>query len=160
MPSFDIVSEVDKHALMNSVDQANRLITTRFDFKGVNAKFDLDGYIVTMWADAEFQLEQMFDVVISILHKNKIDIKCLDLGEVRPLGKQVRRDVTVRTGLDADISRKIVKLVKDKQLKVQVQIQGEQVRVTGKKRDDLQGVIAVLRNEDVGMPLQFTNMRD
>lgn len=160
MPSFDVVSEVDKHILTNSVDQANRLIGNRFDFKGVDAKFELNEFIVTIWAEVDFQLEQMLDVLKGSLHKNKIDIKCLEVADPKPLGKQVRQEVTVRTGLDSDLCRKIVKMIKDKKMKVQSQIQGDQVRVTGKKRDDLQSVMAMLREAELGMPLQYNNFRD
>jgi uncharacterized protein YajQ (UPF0234 family) len=160
MPSFDVVSEVDKHILTNSVDQANRLIGNRFDFKGVDAKFERNDYVVIIWAEVDFQLEQMLDVLKSSLHKNSIDIKCLEVADPKPLGKQVRQEVTVRTGLDSDLCRKIVKLIKDKKMKVQAQIQGDQVRVTGKKRDDLQAVIAMLREADISMPLQYNNFRD
>lgn len=160
MPSFDIVSEVDKHHLTNAVDQANRLITTRFDFKGVAAKFERKDYVVTLWADVDFQLEQMLDVLKTTLFKNKIDIACLEEGDMKPLGKQVKQEIKVRTGLDADLCRKIVKLIKAEKLKVQAQMQDEQVRVTGKKRDDLQQAMAVLRAADLEMPLQYTNFRD
>ncbi|WP_439135021.1 YajQ family cyclic di-GMP-binding protein [Pseudomaricurvus sp.] len=160
MPSFDIVSEVDKHQLTNSVDQANRLITTRFDFKGVAAKFERNEFVVTLWAEVDFQLEQMLDVLKSTLFKNKIDIACLEEGDMQAYGKQVKQEINVRTGLDSDLCRKIVKLVKAEKLKVQAQIQGDQVRVTGKKRDDLQQSMAVLREAQLDMPLQFTNFRD
>jgi len=160
MPAFDAVSEVDKHVLTNSVDQSNRLITTRFDFKGIDAKFERKDFVITMWAEVDFQLEQMLDVLQSALHKNKIDITCLEVGDAKPLGKQVKQEVVVRTGLDSDVCRKIVKLIKGAKLKVQAQMQDEQVRITGKKRDDLQQAMALLRNEDFGMPLQFTNFRD
>lgn len=160
MPSFDIVSEVDKHTLTNAVDQANRAISTRFDFRGVDAKFELQEFVVTIWAEADFQLQQLLDVFHTTLVKNKIDIKCLDVADPKPLGKQVRQEVTVKTGLESLLAKKIVKLIKDKKLKVQSQIQGDQVRVTGKKRDDLQAVMAMLREEDLDMPLQFNNFRD
>lgn len=160
MPSFDIVSEVDKHDLTNAVDQANRLISTRFDFKGADAKFERKEYVVTMWADADFRLEQMLDVLKGTLFKNKIDIACLDRGDVKPSGKQVKQEIKVRTGLDTDLCREIVKLIKAEKLKVQVQVQDEQVRVTGKKRDDLQQAMALLRASDLEMPLQYTNFRD
>lgn len=160
MPSFDIVSEVDKHILTNAVDQANRVIDTRFDFRGVDAKFERNEFEVTLWAEVDFQLEQMLDMLQSSLIKNKIDIKCLELGDMKPLGKQVKQVVIVRTGLESVLAKKIVKLIKDKKLKVQSQIQGDQVRVTGKKRDDLQQVIAMLREQDLDMPLQFNNFRD
>ncbi len=160
MPSFDAVSEVDKHQLMNSVDQANRVIDTRFDFKGVEAKFELSDFQVTIWAEADFQIQQLQDILKSALHKNKIDILCLEEGDIYGAGKQVKQDITVRTGLDSDLCRKMVKLIKAEKLKVQAQVQGDQVRVTGKKRDDLQAVMALLRESDLGMPVQFTNFRD
>ena len=160
MPSFDVVSEVDKHALTNSVDQAQRLVTNRFDFKGVNASFELKEYVITITADAEMQLDQMLDLLRPAMAKNGIDVSCLDVGQVKGVGKQVKREVTVRTGIDKDLAKKIVALVKDKKLKVQASIQGEQVRVTGKKRDDLQDCIAVLRAAELGMPMQFENFRD
>jgi len=160
MPTFDVVSEVDKHALTNAVDQAHRLITNRYDFKGVDANFERKDYEVTMIADAEFQLEQMLDVLKGALHKNQIDIACLELKEVKTAGKQVKQELIVRTGLESELAKKIVRLIKDGKLKVQSQIQGDQVRVTGKKRDDLQECIALLRASDIDMPLQFTNFRD
>ncbi len=160
MPSFDIVSEVDKHILTNAVDQANRTITTRFDFKGVDAKFERSDFVVTIWAEVDFQLQQMLDMLQASLIKNNIDIKCLEVADPKPLGKQVKQEVVVRTGLESLLAKKIVKLIKDKKLKVQSQVQGDQVRVTGKKRDDLQQVIAMLREESLDMPLQFNNFRD
>ncbi|MGH1469792.1 MAG: YajQ family cyclic di-GMP-binding protein [Cellvibrionaceae bacterium] len=160
MPSFDVVSEVDKHVLTNAVDQANRVVTTRFDFKGVDAKFERKDFQILIVADAEFQVEQMLDILKTALHKNGIDIICLQEEEPYASGKQVKQDVIVRTGLDSDLCRKIVKLIKDAKMKVQSQIQGDQVRVTGKKRDDLQQVIQLLKSEDFGMPLQFSNFRD
>jgi uncharacterized protein YajQ (UPF0234 family) len=160
MPSFDIVSEVDKHILTNAVDQANRIVTTRFDFKGVDAKFERSEFVITIWAEAEFQVQQMLDMLQSSLVKNNIDIKCLDPSDPQASGKQVKQEIVVRTGLESLLAKKIVKLIKDKKLKVQSQIQGDQVRVTGKKRDDLQQVIAMLKAEDLEMPLQFNNFRD
>lgn len=160
MPSFDVVSEVDKHALTNSVDQAQRLITNRFDFKGVNASFELKEYEITLTSDVEMQLDQMLDLLRPAMAKNGIDVSCLEIGQIKSAGKQVKRDVIVRTGIDKDLAKKIVALVKDKKLKVQASIQGEQVRVTGKKRDDLQECIAALRAAELGMPMQFENFRD
>lgn len=160
MPSFDVVSEVDKHDLTNAVDQATRVITNRFDFKGVDASFERKEFEITLTADAEMQLEQMMDVLRTSMAKNGIDVNCLDYGNVKSAGKQVKRDVTVRTGIDKDLAKKIVALVKEKKLKVQASIQGEQVRVTGKKRDDLQDCIAALRAAELGMPMQFENFRD
>jgi uncharacterized protein YajQ (UPF0234 family) len=160
MPSFDIVSEVDLHQLTNAVDQASRIIDNRFDFKGVNAAFEREERRVTMTAEAEFQLAQMEDMLRSALIKCDIDPAAMDCGEVEASGKQVRQQVTLKHGLDSAQCKSIVKRIKDQKLKVQAQIQGDQVRVTGKKRDDLQQVIALLREGDFGAPLQFSNFRD
>lgn len=160
MPSFDVVSEVEKHELTNAVDQANRVVTNRFDFKGVDAKFERKDFQITLIAEAEFQVTQMLDMLKSALHKNGIDIACLQVEEPKTSGQQVRQEVVVRTGLDSDTCKLIVKLIKDSKIKVQAQIQSDQVRVTGKKRDDLQSVIQLLKESKVEMPLQFTNFRD
>lgn len=160
MPSFDIVSDVDKQVLTNCVDQSTRIVTTRFDFKGVDAKFERQDYVVTLVANAEFQVQQMLDILQGALHKAGVDIACLEVAEPVMSGKLTRMAVTVRTGLETELAKKIVKMIKDKKLKVQAQIQGDQVRVTGKKRDDLQSVIAMLRSADIDMPLQFENFRD
>ena len=160
MPSFDVVSEVDKHVLTNAVDQAQRLITNRYDFKGVAASFERKDYEITMIADVDFQLEQMLDVLRGALHKNGIDITCLEMKDVKTAGKQVKQDVVVRTGIDKELAKKIVSLTKETKMKVQASIQGDQVRITGKKRDDLQECIAMLRAADIDMPLQYTNFRD
>ncbi len=160
MPSFDVVSEVDMHEATNAVDQANREVTTRFDFKGTNARFEKSENEITMKAEAEFQLQQMLDILQSKLNKRGIDILCLEVGDAELSGKEARQKVILREGLDADLSRKIVKMIKDKKMKVQAAIQGEKVRVTGKKRDDLQEVIAMLKQAKLGMPLQFNNFRD
>lgn len=160
MPSFDIVSDVDKQVLTNCVDQATRIITNRFDFKGVDAKFERQDYVVTLIAEAEFQVQQMLDILQGALHKAGVDIACLEVGDPVMSGKLTRMPVTVRTGLESELAKKIVKMIKDKKLKVQAQIQGDQVRVTGKKRDDLQSVIAMLRASEIDMPLQYENFRD
>lgn len=160
MPSFDIVSEVDLHEFSNAVDQAGRIIDTRFDFKGVDAKFERSDLTVTLLAEADFQLTQMQDMLRSALIKCKIDPLAMQLGDIETAGKQVKMLITMQNGLDSALAKKIVKLIKDKKLKVQSQIQGEQVRVTGKKRDDLQTVIAFLKEENLDQPLQFTNFRD
>lgn len=160
MPTFDIVSEVDMHELTNAVDQASREIGTRFDFKGVDASFELVESVITMTAQVEFQLEQMLDILKSKLVKRKIDVTCLKLGDVVTVGQKAIQKVTVQQGIETDIARKIVKHVKDLKMKVQIAIQGDKLRVTGKKRDDLQDVIAVLRDGDFGIPLQFDNFRD
>ena len=160
MPSFDVVSEVDLHQLTNAVDQASRIIENRFDFKGVEASFERDERSVLLTAEAEFQVTQMEDMLRSALIKCNIDPTAMDCGEIVLSGKHARQSITLRHGLDADQCRSIVKSVKNSKLKAQTQIQGDQVRVTGKKRDDLQKVIALLRDGDFGAPLQFSNFRD
>ncbi len=160
MPSFDIVSEVDKHQLTNAVDQSNRVVTTRFDFKGVDASFELKDFKVNITADAEFQVEQMQDMLRAALIKCDIDPECMEPGDIALSGKQSKQQITIKQGLDAPLAKKIVKLIKDRKLKVQAAIQGEQVRVTGKKRDDLQQVIALLKEQKLEMPLQYNNFRD
>ncbi len=160
MPSFDIVSEVELHPFTNAVDQAQRTVDTRFDFKGVDASFERDGLAVTLFAEADFQLQQMEDMLRAALIKCEIDPLAMEMGEQQTAGKQVKVAVTMKNGLESDLAKKIVKLVKDSKLKVQSQIQGDQVRVTGKKRDDLQQVMAMLRGQELGQPLQFTNFRD
>jgi hypothetical protein len=160
MPSFDVVSEVEMHEVTNGVDQANREVSTRFDFKGTNASFELNDSVITMKAQAEFQLQQMLDILQTKLNRREIDIACLDIGDTQQSGKEVRQEVTIRQGLDSTLSKKIVKLIKDKKLKVQAAIQGEKVRVTGKKRDDLQQVIAILKEAKLDLPLQYNNFRD
>jgi uncharacterized protein YajQ (UPF0234 family) len=160
MPSFDIVSEVDLHQFTNAVDQSSRIVETRFDFKGIEARFERDKLTVTIVAEADFQAQQMEDMLRASLIKCKIDPLAMEVGELQPSGKLVKQTVTMRNGLEAELARKIVKLIKDSKLKVQTQIQGEQVRVTGKKRDDLQDVMAMLRETKLEQPLQFTNFRD
>ncbi|MEP4147344.1 MAG: YajQ family cyclic di-GMP-binding protein [Halioglobus sp.] len=160
MPSFDVVSEVDLHQLTNAVDQAGRIIANRFDFKGVDASFERDERLVLMTAEAEFQVTQMEDMLRSALIKCDIDPGAMDCAEPVTTGKQVKQTVQLRHGLDSDQCRTVVKKIKEAKLKVQAQIQGEQVRVTGKKRDDLQQVMAILRDGEFGSPLQFNNFRD
>ncbi|HEB95761.1 MAG TPA: YajQ family cyclic di-GMP-binding protein [Sedimenticola thiotaurini] len=160
MPSFDIVSEVDMQEVRNAVDQANREVGTRFDFKGVDAKFELGDGVVTLRAEQEFQLNQMMDILRQKLVKRKVDVGCLEIGEPEIGLNAARQQVVVRQGIDSDTAKRMVKAIKGTKLKVQAQIQGEQVRVTGKKRDDLQRVIAFLREADYGLPLQFINFRD
>src|SRR5688572_18973882 len=160
MPTFDIVSEVDHHELANALDQASREIGTRFDFKGVPASFELKDNIITMTAEVEFQLEQMLEILKGKMIKRKIELSSLKPGDVKVVGKKAFQEVIVQQGIEAEIARKIVKHVKDLKMKVQIAIQGEKLRVTGKKRDDLQDVIAVLRQADFGLPLQFDNFRD
>lgn len=160
MPSFDIVSEVDQHEVANAVDQANREVATRFDFKGTDSSFELDDHRIALRTESEFQLEQMLDVLYSKLSRRGIDLEGVEADEPEIMAKTATRNVTIRVGIDADTAKKMVKLVKQSKLKVQASIQGEQVRVTGKKRDDLQAVMALLREAELGLPLQFKNFRD
>ena len=161
MPSFDIVSEVEKHELTNAVDQTNREIGNRFDFRGTDAKVEQSDKILTIHADSDFQLDQLQDILRMKLVKRGIDVNCLEVKDSVGNGKMRKQDVIIREGLDKDLSRKIVKIIKDSKAKVQAAVQGESIRVTGKKRDDLQGVMALLRDNDkIDMPLQFNNFRD
>ncbi len=160
MPSFDMVSEVEMHEVANATDQASREVATRFDFKGTDSSFARDEATITVTSESEFQVEQMLDILRSKLNRRGVDLKALAIDPPETVGKQVRRKVTVRQGLDSDTCRKAVKEIKGLKLKVQAAIQGEQVRVTGKKRDDLQKVIAAMREIDFGIPVQFTNFRD
>lgn len=160
MPSFDVVSEVDLQEVRNAVDQANREVATRFDFKGVEARFELSGSEVTLSAEQEFQLQQMMDILRQKLVKRKVDIDCLDIGAPQTSLNAARQKVAIRQGVDAELAKRMVKEIKGSKLKVQAQIQGDQVRITGKKRDDLQQVIAFLREANYGLPLQFVNFRD
>ena len=160
MPSFDVVSEVEKHELVNAVDQANREITNRFDFKGTDSKITANEKVLTLEAPSDFQIEQIRDILHNKLIKRGIDIGCLELGEIVVVNMRAKQEVTVREGLDKEIAKKVVKKIKDAKLKVQAAIQGEQVRVTGKKRDDLQNVMAMLKEENLDLPLQYTNFRD
>ena len=161
MPSFDIVSEVEKHELTNAVDQANREVDNRFDFRGTDAKVEQSDKILTLHADSDFQLDQLQDILRMKLVKRGIDVSCLEVKDSVGNGKMRKQDIIVREGLDKDTSRIIVKEIKASKAKVQAAVQGESVRVTGKKRDDLQGAMAVLRDNDkIEMPLQFNNFRD
>ena len=160
MPSFDVVSEVDIQEVRNAVDQANREVGTRFDFKGVEASFELKESSVLLSAEQEFQLGQMMDILRQKLVKRGVDIDCLDVAEPEVSLNASRQTVTIRQGIDSDLAKKMVKAIKASKIKVQAQIQGEQLRVTGKKRDDLQQVIALLKQGDYQLPLQFQNFRD
>jgi len=160
MPSFDVVSEIDLHELSNAVDQANREVGTRFDFKGTDSNFQLNDNEITLESGSEFQLNQMMDILHNKMVKRGLDIACLEVNEPEITGKRARQKVVARQGIDKDLARKIVKLVKESKLKVQAAIQGEQVRVSGKKRDDLQQVIAMLKDTKLELPLQYTNFRD
>jgi len=161
MPSFDIVSEIDKHELTNAVDQANRELKNRFDFRGTEAKVEQSDKVLTLFADSDFQLEQLMDILRLKLVKRGIELGCLEVKGSVGYGKMRKQDVIVREGIDKYLSRKIVKLIKDSKIKVQAAVQGESVRVTGKKRDELQDIIAMLKAEEtIEMPLQFNNFRD
>ncbi|MGJ0485079.1 MAG: YajQ family cyclic di-GMP-binding protein [Methylomicrobium sp.] len=160
MPSFDIVSEFDKQEARNAVDQANKEVSTRFDFKGTNSSYELNENKLLMTSGSEFQLQQMLDIVQTKLTKRGVDIGCLDIAEPKASGKIVRQEITLKQGIDTTLARKLVKMIKDKKLKVQAAIQGDQVRVTGKQRDDLQEVIQMLKQEKLEMPLQYINFRD
>ena len=160
MPSFDVVSEVNHHELTNAVDQANREVSTRFDFKGTGSNFELNESLITMNTESEFQLQQMYDMLCSKLVKRGIDISCLELSDPVVQLKTATQVVTVREGIDTPEAKKMVKLIKEKKMKVQAAIQGDQLRITGKKRDDLQAVMAMLKEGGFAVPLQFKNFRD
>ena len=161
MPSFDIVSEVDMHELSDALDQSNREVGTRFDFKGTDASFELNNDSdINISAEADFQIQQMMEILRSKMVKRGIDIKSLKEGDVQLVGQKASMIVAVNQGIEADIARKIVKSVKEAKLKVQTAIQGEKLRVTGKKRDDLQQVMALLKEGGFGVPLQYDNFRD
>jgi uncharacterized protein YajQ (UPF0234 family) len=160
MPSFDVVSEVDLQEVRNAVDQANREIGTRFDFKGVQAGFELSGAGITLSAEQEFQLQQMMDILRQKLVKRKVDIASMQVNDPVISLSAARQEVGIKQGIDADTAKRMVKALKASKIKVQAQIQGEQVRVSGKKRDDLQQAIGHLRDVDWGLPLDFTNFRD
>ena len=160
MPSFDIVSEVDTHELTNAVDQANRELSTRFDFKGVDAKFELDESTIKQSAPSDFQLKQMTDILRARLIARGIDARCLEFGDVETNLAGARQTVTVQQGIERELAKKIQAAMKDAKLKVDSQINGDKLRVNGKKRDDLQAAIALLRGMEFEQPLQFNNFRD
>ncbi|MCM5704970.1 YajQ family cyclic di-GMP-binding protein [Larsenimonas salina] len=161
MPSFDIVSEFDSHEATNAVDQANREIQSRFDFRGVKAQYTLEGERVQIEAEVDFQLQQMIDVLRAKLIARGIDARCMDIQEPELSGVKARQAVDLKQGLEQEDAKRIVKLLKGAKLKVQPAIQGDKVRVSGKKRDDLQEAIALLKGEDgPDLPLQYTNFRD
>ena len=160
MPSFDIVSEIDQHEVTNAIDQANREVGTRFDFKGSNASFELKESVITLLGENEFQLQQMRDILQPRLAKRGVDLLCLKIDPPQMTGRQAKQTLTLRQGIDTPLAKQIVKLIKESKLKVQAAIQGDQVRVTGKKRDDLQEAMALLKKSNLELPLQFTNFRD
>lgn len=160
MPSFDVVSDFDSHEARNAVDQANREVTTRFDFKGTNSKFEIDDDVISLATQSDFQLRQMIDILNQKLAKRGINLACLEEQPPETTGTTARQKIVLRRGIDTDRARKLVKHIKASKMKVQTAIQGDKLRVTGKKRDDLQAVIALLKEYDVDLPLQYENFRD
>ena len=160
MPSFDVVSEIDGHELTNAVDQANREVANRFDFKGSDARVERSESGLTLEAQSDFQIRQMLEILYKKMSKRGLDVGFADEGEVEERGMRARMDVKLSEGIDKELGKQIVKRIKDAKLKVQASVQGDQVRVTGKKRDDLQAVMAMLREAHLGQPLQFNNFRD
>ena len=161
MPSFDIVSEVDMHEVNNAISQANREVDTRFDFKGVDAKFAVtEESEVMVSAEVDFQIRQMLEILRAKLVKRGVDIKSFVEGEVETIGQKAVMRVNIQQGIDSEIARKVVKKVKETKIKVQTAIQGDKLRVSGKKRDDLQNVMSVLKESNLGIPLQYNNFRD
>ena len=160
MPSFDVISEVDTHELTNAVDQANRELSSRFDFKGVDAKFVLDDKQISQSAPSEFQLEQMTQILRQRLSARQIDSRCLEFGDIETNLAGARQKITVQQGIEQKLAKKIAATIKDAKIKVETQINGDKLRVSGKKRDDLQDVIALLKKTELELPLQFDNFRD
>jgi uncharacterized protein YajQ (UPF0234 family) len=161
MPTFDIISEVNQVEVRNALDQTNKELSTRFDFKGSDARVDHADKLLTLFADDDFKLSQVTDILTGKFTKRGVDIRALDFGEVQKVGgNKVKQPVTVRVGIDAERAKKIVKLVKDSKLKVQASIQGDAVRVSGAKRDTLQEAIALVRKSVTDFPMQFNNFRD
>ena len=160
MPSFDVVSELDAHEVTNAVDQANRELSQRFDFKDTGARYELTEFTVTLHAQLDFQLKQMLDILKLRLSKRAVDIACLDAQEPQTTLSAARQEVILRHGIDQETGRKIARLIKDSKLKVQASLQGDKVRIIGKQRDELQTAIQFLRKAGIEVPLQFSNFRD
>lgn len=160
MPSFDVVSQVNMHELTNAVDQANREIANRFDFKGTNSRVEHSENQITLVAPAEFQVKQINDILQNKLSKRKIDVTCLEMGNIVESNNEAKQTAQIKQGIDKELAKKITKIIKDSKLKVQSSIQGDQVRITGKKKDDLQDVITLLKNSNIDLPLQYVNFRD
>ena len=161
MPSFDVVSEADMIEVKNAVEQANKEISTRFDFKGSDARVEHKENELTAFADSDFQLSQVRDVLTNKLTKRKVDVRFLDEGDIKKIGgDKVKQIIKIKNGIEIDDAKKIVRVIKDSKMKVQASIQGEAVRVTGAKRDDLQAAMAMLRKDVPDMPLEFNNFRD
>ena len=160
MPSFDVVSEIDHHELTNAVDQTNREVGNRFDFKGSNSRVEQGDGMLNVESQSDFQIKQIVDILHQKMVKRGLDIRSLVEAEVELRGSRAYLTITVNEGIEKDLARKIVKMVKERKMKVQAAIQGEQVRITGKKRDDLQQAIAMLKESNIDKPLQFNNFRD
>ncbi|SER54237.1 hypothetical protein SAMN05421690_103619 [Nitrosomonas sp. Nm51] len=161
MPSFDIVSEVDSHEVRNAVDQTNKEVSSRFDFKGSDARVEQTERLLTIFADDEFKLEQVLDILRSKLTKRKIDVRCLEKSQIDKIsGNKVKQEVNVKTGLNSELAKKIVKILKENKLKVQASIQGDSVRVSGAKKDVLQEAIQIVKKTITDFPLQYENFRD
>jgi uncharacterized protein YajQ (UPF0234 family) len=160
MPSFDAVSELNTHEVANAIDQANRELAQRFDFKDTGARFELKEFTLTLHAQVDFQLRQMLEIVKLRLSKRGIDVACLEIKEPQTTLSAAHQEVVLRHGIDAETARKMTRLVKDSKLKVQASVQGDKLRISAKQRDDLQAAIALLRSAKLDVPLQFTNFRD
>ncbi len=160
MPSFDVVSDFDAHEASNAVDQSNREVHTRFDFKGTGSKYELEGQLITLTTQSDFQLKQMLDILRQKLSKRGIDVGCMKEEEPEMTLSQARQIVLLRKGIETLLAKSLVKTIKGSKLKVQTAIQGDKLRVSGKKRDDLQSVISLLKDTDVDLPLQYENFRD
>ena len=160
MPAFDVVSDFDAHEAANAVDQANREVNTRFDFKGTGSKFELENQLITLTTQSDFQLKQMLDILQQKLSKRGVDIGCLDEQEPEITMSEARQNVVMRRGIESELARKLVKTIKGSKIKVQAAIQGDKLRISGKKRDDLQATIRLLKETDVDLPLQYENFRD
>jgi len=160
MPSFDVVSDFDQHEVVNAVDQANREVNTRFDFKGTGSKYELEGQLITLSSQSDFQLNQMLDILRHIFTRRGIDIGCIKEDEPESTQNQAKQNVLLRKGIEMVLAKSLVKTIKGSKLKVQAAIQGDKLRVSGKKRDDLQSAISLLKDTDVDLPLQYENFRD
>ena len=160
MPSFDVVSEFDAHEATNAVDQANREVSNRFDFKDTGSRFELENGVVALTSQSDFQLKQMMDILRQKLSKRGIDVGCLQEEEPEITGTEAKQKVIMQQGIDTPLAKELVKKIKASKIKVQASIQGEKLRVSGKKRDNLQSVIALLKDADAGLPLQYENFRD
>jgi len=161
MPSFDIVSEVDKQEIRNATDQVNKEVRTRFDFKGSDARVEQEDYKLTIYADDSFKIGQILDILMNKATKRGVDVRCMDKGEIEKItGNKVKQAITIKIGVETELAKKIVRIVKDSKLKVQASIQGNTVRISGTKRDVLQETIALIKKSITEFPLQFQNFRD